>query len=93
MAEPAKQVFVIVGTKNAPAIADKLLELEVRSHRLADNAWLAVYPGTARELAETLGIRKGEIGAAGLVIPFDSYSGRAASEVWEWLKVNWPESD
>ena len=86
-----KQIFMIVGTKNAPAIAAKILELKVPFLALKADAWLAAYAGTTKEFAEALGIRRGEIGATGLVIPVDNYSGRAAKEVWEWLNVNWPQ--
>jgi hypothetical protein len=85
-----KQVFIIVGMKNAPAIAAKLKELQVPFHELKEDAWIAAYPGTAREFAENIGLRKGEIGATGLVAPMSTYSGRAPSEVWEWLNINWP---
>jgi hypothetical protein len=87
-----KQVFAIIGIKNEPAIADKLRTLEVKSIALGRGGWLAVYGGTTREFAEALGIRNGEIGALGIVIPVENYSGRAASEIWEWLKVNRPQN-
>lgn len=87
-----KQVFLIVGLKNASAIGERIRELSVRSLPLKDDSWLAIY-GTTRELAEALGIRRGEIGASGLVVLVDNYSGRAPSEVWECLKVNWPQNE
>jgi hypothetical protein len=88
-----KQVFAIIGIKNQAAIANKLRDLGVKSIALGDSGWLAVYGGTTREFAEALGIRSGEIGAVGLVIPVENYSGRAASEIWEWLKVNRPRNE
>lgn len=54
-----------------------------------DDTWLATFDGTAREFAEKIGIRPGETGS-GLVLSIGSFSGRAAPEIWEWLKVNWP---
>lgn len=59
-------------------------------YELTDNAWLVRFEGTTRQLADRLGIRGGEAGS-GLVASMASYSGRAPSELWEWLKVNWAE--
>ena len=87
------QIFLVAGIKNPTAIAEKMRELEVKFCDVSDDSWLAVFSGTTREFAERLGIRSGEIGASGLVVPVENYSGRAAGEVWEWLKVNWPQND
>ena len=86
---PNKQIFAVIALKNAPALAAKIRDMELTSLSLTDDSWLAVYGGTTREFAEALGIRSGEIGVAGLVVPVENYSGRASSDVWEWLKVNW----
>ena len=87
------QIFLVVGIKNPPAIVEKMRALDTKYCNLSDSSWLAVFAGTTQEFSEHLGIRNGEIGASGLVVPVENYSGRAASEVWEWLKVNWPQND
>jgi hypothetical protein len=89
---PNKQIFAVIALRNPDAIAKKIRSLEVPSLAVRDDVWLASYGGTTKEFAEALGIRSGEIGA-GLVIPVVNYSGRAASEIWEWLKVNRPKND
>ena len=94
MAEASKvQIFAIVGTRNPGNIAKKIEELKIKSLALTDDAWLAVFDGTTREFAEKLGIRQGEIGAAGLLFPIDNYSGRASKDVWEWIALNRPADD
>ncbi len=90
---PNKQIFAVIALRNTDAIAKKIRSLELPSLAVSDDVWLASYGGTTKEFAEALGIRSGEIGAAGLVIPVENYSGRAASEIWEWLKVNRPKND
>jgi hypothetical protein len=87
-----KQIFTIIGLKNPAAITEKLRTIDVTSINLNEDAWLAAYGGTTREFAEALGIRGGEIGATGIVIPVENYSGRAASEIWERIKVNRPQN-
>ena len=92
MAEGAnKQVFVIVATRNAEAIGTRIEGLDVPYLAFRDDAWLLVFPGTSRELADKLAIRKGESGSA-LVLAVANYSGRASSDVWEWFRVNWPQN-
>jgi hypothetical protein len=85
-----KQIFLVVGSKNPAAILTRIQELKLPYHSLQDDVWLIAYNGTTREMAEVLGVRDGSVGT-GIVSAINSYSGRAAQEVWEWLKVNWPQ--
>ena len=86
-----KQVFVVVATRNADAIEGKIRELEIPFLAIKSDAWMLVYGGTSRELGDTLGIRNGEVGT-GMVFAVNNYSGRASPDIWEWLKVNWPQN-
>jgi hypothetical protein len=55
---------------------------------LASNQWMVKYEGTTQELAEKAGVRSGEdfIGK-GIVLSVTTYSGRANTELWDWLKA------
>jgi hypothetical protein len=82
------QVFAVIATRGAEV--QKLPEPSY--YEIKDDAWLVSYEGTTRQLAERLGIRGGESGS-GLVILAAGYSGRASSDVWEWLTVRWGADD
>lgn len=86
---PNSQVFIIVFSRNADSLDDKLTDAGVKYTKLTEESRFVVYAGTARELADMLGIRSGDHGT-GVVCPISNYSGRAPSDLWEWFKVNWP---
>jgi hypothetical protein len=81
---------MVVATKTPKGVESAIAREKLHVHQVKDDTWLLVFDGTARELADKLGIRKG-ISGSGLVCSISNYSGRANSEVWEWLRVNWPE--
>lgn len=56
-------------------------------YKFADRVWLVASKGTAREVSEKIGAKKG--GFAGvLVMPTTgSYYGVASSAVWDWLRA------
>lgn len=84
-------IFAVIITKGVESIRARI-ETECQAwHQLTDDVFLVSYKGaTTQELAEALGIRKGETGS-GVTIPVTNYSGRADPNVWEWLRANWPE--
>ena len=53
---------------------------------LADDKWMVVFDGPANDLAEQAGIRSISVIANGLVLPVTTYSGRAPSTLWDWLR-------
>jgi hypothetical protein len=85
------RVFVIIATQRASQIAAAIEEKALSKYDLKDDAWLVASSGTTRELAESLGIRGGQSGS-GLVCLIDGYSGRLASDAWEWLRLHSVES-
>ncbi|HRO20801.1 hypothetical protein [Alcaligenes phenolicus] len=86
----AKQIFFIAITANAAQVTERIEKIfqEERRFRLADDKWFVVFDGMSRELAEEIGIRSNPAIGAGVVLPVDSYSGRASTQMWEWLKLN-----
>lgn len=79
--------FVVVATRRpttklAARMAETLPSETVL--KLNETAWLVAYEGTTRALSEVMGIRGGETDP-GVVCKISNYSGRAASEVWEFL--------
>jgi hypothetical protein len=91
-------MFLIVATKTPEQIGTRIDELarhpdeSLKSYRLKQDTWFAAFNGTTRELAERLGIRGGERGA-GVVVSIENYSGRTKTDLWEWLRLNWPKDD
>jgi hypothetical protein len=87
-------VFVVIATRGADQIGERVGTLDGIKARfpIKDDAWLVTYEGTTRSLAEELGIRSGDSGS-GLVFPIANYAGRAASELWEWLKLHMPKDE
>jgi uncharacterized protein YbjT (DUF2867 family) len=83
-------MFMVAVTRNAHAVEQAIEELKVPYYDLRPDLFVLPYEGTARDLADKLGIRGGEKGS-GLVVLIGGYSGRAPSDFWEWLKVNWPK--
>lgn len=50
--------------------------------------WLIAAPGTARDVATSIGVAEGQVGSA-IVIEVASYWGRASPEIWSWMKRKW----
>jgi hypothetical protein len=87
----AKPIFIVVATKGTDRIFNAIERLQgAASFEIKPDTWLVQFDGTTRGLAETLGIRDGTNGS-GFVAPISGYGGRASSDLWEWLKVKWPE--
>lgn len=85
----AKQIFFVAITGGVDAVAGKIREdfPEEDTFKLADDKWFLVFDGISRELAESLNIRSNPSIGAGIVLPVESYSGRASTQLWEWLKL------
>jgi hypothetical protein len=84
-------VFIVVASRDPDKVGAAVQGLEVPHLAFKDDTWLISYEGTTRELADKLGIRPGTTGA-GLVCSLATYSGRTSPDVWEWLRINWPEN-
>ena len=80
-------IFAVFRVKN-PASLGNAIEHEFKDDHLkvADHEWLISFTGTARELSDRLGITDGTNGSA-MVFAMSGYSGRAATDIWEWIKT------
>lgn len=85
----SKQVFFVAITGGADAVVNRIGEKfpDEDTFKLAKDKWFIVFDGVSRDLAETLSIRSSPSIGAGIVLPVDSYSGRASTQLWEWLKL------
>jgi hypothetical protein len=83
------QVFLVLATSNP----DKIFEHLNRFVHNADvckidaDKWMVSFHGTSKNLAEKIGIRGEAYVGTGLVVPVSRYSGRADSDLWEWLNL------
>ncbi|QTO49434.1 hypothetical protein [Burkholderia latens] len=85
----AKKVYFVTALSGADKVAEKLKEVasEDETYRLAADKWFVTFEGISQQLAEKLGIRGDPHVGTGLVFPVSSYSGRAPTTLWEWLKL------
>ena len=88
------QIHLILGLngpESVQTLADTISRVYPRSHRkLADRpAWLVADDATAKRVSEKLGITTGDGGIAALVTTMADYFGRAETDLWSWIKVQW----
>jgi|HubBroStandDraft_6_1064221.scaffolds.fasta_scaffold202639_3 hypothetical protein len=79
-------VFAVIGSTNPNAIKDAIVKQYGANHyQFAENAWFVPDNGTSKTVADKLGITNGGIGALGVILKFDAYSGWASADAWKWL--------
>lgn len=85
----AGNVYFVTALTESSKVRARLHSLVTDDDRfeLAPDKWMVVYEGPGQELAEKAGVRSGaeQIGT-GLVLPVTTYSGRAPSPLWDWLR-------
>jgi hypothetical protein len=80
-------VFAIIGTFNPGALKTAIIAQYGANHyEVAPNAWFVNDTGTTKDVADKLGISKGESNIQGAVVKFDGYSGRGPATAWTWLQ-------
>jgi hypothetical protein len=86
----AKNLYFVVALTEAQKVRERIQSVIAESDRyeLAVDKWFVSYDGVGQDLAETAGIRSGDqrLGT-GLVMPITTYSGRAPTTLWDWLKT------
>lgn len=86
----ANNVFFLTAHSKPELVRERVRKLfsEENRYDLTDDQWLVVFNGTTQELAEQAGIRGGDnqIGT-GLALSVTTYSGRAKTDLWDWLKA------
>jgi hypothetical protein len=86
----AQQVYFVTALTNAPEVRERLglvIENPALIYELANDKWLVAFDGISSDLAEKLQIRTDPHIGTGLVFPVGAYSGRAPTDVWEWLRL------
>lgn len=86
----ATQLFFVTALSQKEAVKAKVEEVipdTAMRYELAPDRWVLAYEGTPTDLAQKLGIRGDPHVGSGLVMTFGTYSGRAPSTFWEWLKA------
>ena len=84
-------VFAII-RQSAPtdALAHAVArEYSSAHYDLGQGAWLVAGPGTAREVADKLGITPDGVTGTAIVVETASYYGRANPAIWSWIKTYW----
>jgi hypothetical protein len=85
----AGNVYFVTALTEAAKVRARLNGLVAADDRyeLAPDRWMVAYDGPGQELAEKAGVRSGDeqIGT-GLVLPVTTYSGRAPTGLWDWLR-------
>ena len=85
----AESIYFVTALSEPAKVSERLSSLVEADDRfeLARDKWMVAYDGLGQDLAEKVGVRGGEerIGT-GLVLPVTTYSGRASSGLWDWLR-------
>ena len=79
-------LFAVVASFNPEAIRTALrTQYGANHYELSPTFWFVSDSGSTKDVADRLGITDGAIGAQGMVLKFDAYSGFAAAEGWQWI--------
>ncbi len=85
----AGNIYFVTAFSEAQRVRARLFGMipEDNRYELASDKWMVTFDGAAQELAESAGVRGGDdqIGT-GLVLPVTTYSGRAPTALWDWLR-------
>jgi hypothetical protein len=82
-------IFTVIRLAEKATIAEAIERNFAEDHYdLGHGTWLVASNGTAKELADQLGISDGTNGT-GLVLEIASYFGRANPAIWTWIKSKW----
>jgi len=67
-------------------------EFETGNYDLGNGSWLVAGAGTAKDIADKLGITPDGVTGTAVVIEAASYYGRANPAIWTWIKNHWEAS-
>lgn len=82
-------VYAVIGIVNPAAIKEAIIRQYGANHAdISPSVWFVPDPGTSKDVADKLGITRGESGIQGVVVRFDGYSGLAPAALWTWLSGN-----
>jgi hypothetical protein len=88
-------IFVVFHVKDPAKIRAAIAAKFPNDHLdLGDNEWLVSSKGTARTVSDEIGIT-GSAPSAGsaIVISMQGYYGRAATNIWDWVKAKAEATD
>jgi hypothetical protein len=87
----AGNIYFVTATSEAAKVKQRLQRLipdEANRYELAEDKWFVTFEGTTQELAEKAGVRTEDRVGTGLVLAVTTYSGRASTTLWDWLRKN-----
>lgn len=82
-------IYFVTALTNSVSVKSRLEGMipEADRYELRPDQWMVSYDGPAQDLAENVGVRGGEnVLGNGLVLPVTTYSGRAPTTLWDWLR-------
>lgn len=91
----ARQLYFVAVLTHAREVGEQLRSVigdDEFVYKLDEDKWFVSFDGIARDLAEKIGIRSNPSIGTGLVIPAQSWAGRAPTQLWDWLKLRAAES-
>ncbi|MGO9991136.1 MAG: hypothetical protein ACLPTF_01295 [Steroidobacteraceae bacterium] len=80
-------VYAVIASNNAPAIKQSIVAQYGANHfEFTSNVWfVSDLTATTKEVADKIGLTKGENNMLGAVLRFEAYSGRHSTAAWTWL--------
>lgn len=84
-------VFAIIPTSAQNEVLESAINSKFgsKAYKLPMGQWLVSYSGTSKVLSDELGITEGKGEVSAIVVSISGYYGRAPTDVWEWIKLNW----
>jgi hypothetical protein len=80
-------VFVVLARRSTSELEKNISRAFPDSYfRYSDSAWFISATGTAREVSEKIGAKKGVISGVVVLATTGSYFGVSSPDVWDWLR-------
>lgn len=81
-------LYLIVPTTQQHQTLDAAIQKSVgtNAYALPNGETLVAFNGTSKDLSDLLGVSDGDAEPA-IVAAIGGYYGRAATDIWEWMKV------
>ena len=80
-------IFAVMSRKPNPSLDAAVRQSFPNSYKLGEQVWFLTFDGTARDLCDRLGIRKGGITGVVAMPTTGAYYGVASSDLWDWLRA------
>lgn len=87
-------IFIIFRVTNPTLMSAAIKDKYPNDHLdISHNEWLISSKETAKEISDKLGVSTGTENNNAIVFGMSGYFGRAATDIWDWIKAKSEASD